>query len=116
MGRKIIRNVEIVTPQFTRPANWTPPQSAPADFEVLRKMSASALRELGLRPWGRREDADGNEIAGETLYLFPGEWYWSIPAGFEVVDIFFETEKFVPGRTDNDIRFGCLSFGILVQE
>ena len=109
--------IKIITPQFTRPSNWTPPQTAPSNFEVLHTMSKSALHELGLCAWGREEDAHGNEIPfSKMLMLFPGEWYWAIPTGFDIVTIFFKPEKFQPGITDNDIRFGCLSYGILVQE
>jgi hypothetical protein len=50
-----------------------------------------------------------------TLRLLPGEWYKQIPAGYEIADIFGEREEFAPGITDDDIRFGCLSFGILVE-
>jgi len=30
-----------------------------------------------------------------------------------VVDIFGEKEKFIKGVTDDDIRFGCLSYGFI---
>ena len=30
------------------------------------------------------------------------------------MDIFGEEEAFVPGETDDDIRFGCLAFGFCV--
>lgn len=92
-----------------------PPQrfARSAAFDALHKLPDSALRELGLRRWGQKnEHPDGSE-SGPMLWLFPGEWYSSIPQGLPIVDINFRKEKFVPGRTDNDIRFGCLSFGIL---
>ena len=37
----------------------------------------------------------------------------SIPAGTEIVDINYATEKFEPGKTDDDYRFGMLAFGVL---
>lgn len=105
-----------VTPQFTRPQGEPGPAAPPADraaFEALASLSESALRELGLRPWGRQhEHADGTE-SGPMLWLFPGEWYPKIPNGLPIVDISFDEERFALGQTDDDIRLGCLSFGIL---
>lgn len=74
-----------------------------AEFDALRGKSREQLIELGLRPW----DESG-------LLLFPVEWYPLIPAGFEVVDIFGNVERFEPGKTDDDCRFGVLAFGIVV--
>jgi hypothetical protein len=48
----------------------------------------------------------------EEVILIPGEWYRLIPDGFMVTDIFGITEPFIKGETDDDIRFGCLSYGI----
>ena len=48
----------------------------------------------------------------EDVLLFPCEWYDVIPTGYMVTDIFGEAEPFIPGKTDDDKRFGCLSFGI----
>ncbi|HWP03073.1 MAG TPA: hypothetical protein VNL96_06430 [Gemmatimonadaceae bacterium] len=74
------------------------------EFEGLRRLPQSRLKELGLRPW----DESG-------LMLFPVEWYPLIPAGFEVTDIFGEREPFVPGQTDDDCRFGVLAYGIVAR-
>jgi hypothetical protein len=111
--------VIITTPQFTRPKGDPAPAAPPADraaFEALWDLPASALLELGLRRWGRQfeDDATGTE-SGPMLWLFPGEWYSKIPAGLPIVDINFRQETFVPSETDNDIRFGCLAFGILKE-
>lgn len=80
----------------------TVPTAPPQDFEALRSMTADRLNELGMRVW----DETG-------LMLFPGEWYESIPAGYDIIDISGNKEKFEPGVTDNDVRFGCLAFGII---
>lgn len=72
------------------------------EFEGLRTKSRADLIAMGLRPW----DDSG-------LLLFPVEWYPLIPHGFEVVDIFGNTEAFGPD-TDDDCRFGVLSCGIVV--
>ena len=38
---------------------------------------------------------------------------FSLPDGYEVTDIFWEVEPFKRGQTDDDMRFGVLSFGIV---
>lgn len=118
IGAEPGEEVQISTPRFTRPEGDPPPSCPPADrpaFEALADLPESALKEMGLRAWGRQhEHADGAE-SGPMLWLFPGEWYWAIPAGTRIVSITFTQETFLPGVTDNDIRFGCLSFGILRQ-
>lgn len=54
------------------------------------------------------------KINGEDIhYLFPKEWYEIIPNGFEIINIFGNKENFVPGVTDDDIRYGCLSYGFI---
>lgn len=107
-------NVEIVTPQFERPKNDPPAACTPVDWGALQEMDASALREVGLRPWNDPKDEEDDwPHKGKVLWLLPGEWYEHIPAGFEVFDIFGGRESFVPGQTDNDIRFGCLPYGLL---
>lgn len=110
--------MKIILPQFTRPADEPDPAAPPADraaFEALSTMPDSALKELGLRPWGREFEHDDGTETGRTLWLFPGEWYSAIPAGLLLVDINFRTRVFAPGKTDNDIRFGCLAYGILQE-
>jgi hypothetical protein len=77
-------------------------------------MSIIALKELGCRVWNDPREAD-DEFDGGTLLLFPGEWYPRIPADFPIVTINGCAERFVPGVTDDDIRFGCLAYGILVR-
>jgi len=77
-----------------------------------------ALRELGLRPWNdpRNPDPEDRVFGGKILMLFPGEWYCHIPPGFGIVDISGNREQFQPGVTDDDIRIGCLAYGLLVKE
>ncbi|AGM11429.1 hypothetical protein M199_gp237 [Halogranum tailed virus 1] len=73
-------------------------------FENLEQFSEKELETLGLRCWK------------ESHYLFPHEWYDYIPEGFEVVTIMGRTEEFEQGVTDNDKRFGVLSYGIIRGE
>lgn len=47
------------------------------------------------------------------IWLIPGEWYDYIPDGYLLTDICGRQEPFKRGKTDNDIRFGCLAYGIL---
>lgn len=48
----------------------------------------------------------------ENVYLFPKEWYNIIPNGFIVTGLYGEEYPFEKGITDDDIRFGCLAYGI----
>lgn len=111
--------ISVVTPQFKRPKNWPKPEQAPLtihEFSGLSSLSDEKLLKLGLGRWGRLfEHKDGTE-SGPMLWLFPQEWYKYIPEGFEITSITFKKEKFEPGKTDDDIRFGCLSYGILKEE
>jgi hypothetical protein len=106
--------VQVTTPQFTRPKGEAGPAAPPADreaFDALRTLPETALLELGFRKWGRREDGRNREV-GPMLWLLPGEWYQAIPEGYPLTCISFREETFQLGVTDNDIRFGCLAYGI----
>lgn len=109
------------TPQFERKARDPAPGVLVPDAAVFASLATApipVLRELGLRAFGSiPEGEDGNDKPGAPiLYLFPGEWYAHIPAGFEVVDIMGNRERFEPGVSDDDIRFGCLPYGVLRTE
>lgn len=110
IGVKRGDTINIVTPQFKRPENDPPPASVPTDWTELRSMSCQALKEIGLRAWDEPKN-------GKVLMLLPGEWYTHIPIGFELECI---NGKVAPhattgkDRTDDDIRFGCLAYGIRV--
>ena len=101
--------IEIRTSQLRRSAADPWPATPPSDWAAISRMSKQALWELGLRPWNDPDEE------GMVLMLFPGLWYDAIPSGLEIVDINGERERFVRGVTDNDIRFGCLAYGILVS-
>lgn len=98
--------IKIITPQFEREDGMAPrkPQKSIEWFMSLKKKSRAQLKELGMRPWNE----DG-------LWLFPGEWYNSIPDGIEVVDISYKRKKFKNGFSDDDIRFGCLPYGFVIK-
>lgn len=114
IGASPDEEIHVTTPQFEREPGRPGPASPPTDWESLKMLDAQALKELGLRPWGCPEDSDGVERTEQgCLWLFPGEWYSTIPAGLKVVTILFEDKMFISGETDDDIRFGCLSFGFM---
>lgn len=48
----------------------------------------------------------------EDVILFPGEWYNIIPNGFKCTSLYGEESVFIKGKSDDDIRFGCLPYGI----
>jgi hypothetical protein len=86
-------------------------------YEALSYMPDPDLRELGLRKWGRKgadplED-DETKCTGQMLWLYPKEWYDRLPDGLPIVSISFQEENFKKGETDDDHRFGMLSFGFL---
>lgn len=97
--------ITITTPQFERTPNMAPvtePPKTREGFEALRSMSAEQLVALGLGSW------DGG------LFLFPGEWFEHIPPGFEIETIGGEVIPFDPDKEDDDIRFGCLAYGVRI--
>ena len=46
------------------------------------------------------------------LLLFPAEWYDYIPDGFKVIGLSGKPDLFINGFSDDDIRYGCLSYGV----
>ncbi|KKK42727.1 hypothetical protein LCGC14_3169610, partial [marine sediment metagenome] len=69
----------------------------------LKYLSHEVLLKIGLSMWEKGH------------YLYPWEWYSSIPDGFPIVDINGRTEHFRIGETENDKRFGCLPYGFLIK-
>ncbi len=60
-----------------------------------------------------RGDAPVTELPkDEDIILIPGEWYDIIPDGFTVTGLYGEQYLFSKGKSDDDIRFGCLPYGI----
>lgn len=94
--------VRCILPQFERvdgkKITYIP--TTTNELDALKKAPPDVLKDIGLCQWD------------EKIWLFPQEWYDYIPEEYEIVDIFGKTEKFQKGITDDDIRFGCLSFGL----
>jgi hypothetical protein len=100
--------LEIVTPQFERTDGLQVPVLVDFDdWGNLYKKDEATLRALGFGVWEKTEQG--------THWLFPKEWYDIIPNGYLITDIFGEQEEFRRGETDNDYRFGCLSFGFIQE-
>lgn len=117
-------DVEIVTPQFTRPPGDPEPAAPPStreEWEALSSATRQELRERGLCCWGGFfwnggwQETEEQAAATHEVWLFPGEWYSSVPEGFPIVNIFNVDGQFQRDVTDDDIRFGCLSFGVRIQ-
>lgn len=66
--------------------------------------------EEDLLTWGFRKWSLPNKH-GQVLWLFPADFYDRIQDGTTVITINHNKELFVRGKTDNDTRFGVLSFG-----
>lgn len=97
---------ELITPQFER-EDGKQPLPAPTkqeDYEDLKHCSDAQLELIGMRRW---ED---------NVWLFPGEWYSEIPEGLEITNIADRKREFRREKEDDDIRFGCLSYGIEVYD
>lgn len=99
---------EPIEPQFHRERGAPAIHPPPEPFARVDDLTYEELRSLGCRPW------DEPDSKGRVLLLFPGEWYPSIPAGYRVTVIDGRTDSFVPGETDDEIRYGCLAYGVLV--
>jgi hypothetical protein len=98
--------VRVVTPQFERTDGKTIKYfpKTEAEFDALKKAPKDILIDIGLKLWDKGH------------WLYPGEWYDFIPEGYPITDINGVTEPFRKGKTDNDIRFGCLAYGFKRDE
>ena len=105
IGAKPGEPIEFITPQFNRTDGLQVPKPL-MDFAKLPMLAEETLRAIGCQKWDEPEN-------GKVLWLYPAEWYDYIPDGTEVVDINGETKIFKRGETDNDRRFGALSYGFL---
>jgi hypothetical protein len=72
------------------------------------ELSEDELRDLGFSKWSE-EELPGVWLV--PLYLYP-----CIPDGTELTSIFGEKAVKGTDEIDNDVRFGCLAYGITVKE
>lgn len=73
----------------------------------MRKRDKAALRAMGFGPW-----ADEPDAAGNILMLIPGEWHKDLPTGLELESISGKHKTVGVDYIDDDIRYGCLAYGI----
>lgn len=101
--------VNIVTPTFDRVDGRTVSYfpKTKEEFSSLNDLSKEALTKIGCLVFD----------VGETWihWLYPYEWYRFIPEGLEIITISNKTEYFKRGVTDDDIRYGALSYGFIQQ-
>lgn len=97
--------INFITPQFERTDGRTVSYlpKTPEEYEAIKLMEPDNLKKVGCQIW--------EEENGVTHWLYPSEWYDSIPNGTEIISICGNAEKFEHGKTDNDIRFGALAYG-----
>jgi hypothetical protein len=107
IGLKPGEKLEIKTPQFERTDGVQVPVTdfSKLDWESLPMRGEATLKALGLGIWDKEDDY--------THWLYPKEWYTLIPDGLAITSINGDNETFVRGETDDDYRFGCLSFGFI---
>lgn len=74
------------------------------NLDELKECDGVTLRDFGLKVWGNLDDKT-------DLWVFPVWMYEMVPDGYKVTDIFGDEEEFKHGKTDDDQRMGCLSFG-----
>ena len=103
LGLKKGGSLEIVTPQFERTdglkIKYIP--KGVEEFDYLKTLPDETLRVMGVQLWSK----------ANRVWLYPKEWYDSIPDGYEIITINGVVKRFEPGKTNNDPRFGALSYG-----
>jgi len=104
LGLKEGETLSVITPQFDRTDGLQVPKPL-IDFRELPSLSEETLKAIGCQKW---DEADKD---GFVTWLYPAEWYDHIPNGTPIVSIFGKAEIFTHGKTDDDRRFGALSFG-----
>lgn len=124
---------DIVTPQFERTDKKViKPPSSVDSFNKIVSSSALVLKQEGFGLWDSmnriiEENIENAKISifhkndsipltllekDENIFLFPKEWYNIIPEGFIVTGLYGEKYAFEKAIASDDIRFGCLAFGI----
>lgn len=71
------------------------------------KLTVEEAKELRMKRW----DDEMPDLWLFPLYLVP-----IIPEGLEITYISGEKGVYKPGEMDNDIRFGCVAYGIEIKE
>ncbi len=105
VGAKEGEAINILTPQFERiePRKIVFIPTGRKEFNMMQHLPEKELLEMGVGIWEKEN--------GYVHYLYPGEWYESIPEGYGVLTISGKVKEFHKATSDNDIRFGCLPYG-----
>ena len=77
------------------------------DFEVLKTETIQQLQRRGFGLW--------DTTSGLALMLVPGSWYNLIENGTNFVTVDGQPIRFNRFATSNEIRYGYLTYGILVK-
>ena len=73
------------------------------EFELLRTFDYNMLQDMGCRIW--------RHTGTVTLWLFPVEWYESIPEGMAVLTLCGDVVPFEAKKFPKDPRLGLLCIG-----
>lgn len=101
VGLKPGETLVLSGPQFERTDGVVPIANPSQLFGLLHAMQEKTLRAIGMQPWDGR------------LWLFPYQWFPSIPDGLPVECIDGKKLKWNHETCDNDMRFGALAYGIV---
>ena len=137
LNENIGKEIEIVSSPHERTEKLEfdyVPETSEEFNGIVNKAPWDILKGLGFRKWDTMNNLIKEHIENSTgssecvsdhqdcpsellkkdkmVILFPGEWYNIIPEGFEVTGLYGETYKFEKESSDDDIRFGCLPYGI----
>ena len=74
------------------------------------KLTVEEAKELRFKRWSSEPEDPQN------LWLFPLYLVPIIPEGLEITFISGEKGIYKPGEMDNDIRFGCVAYGIEIKQ
>ena len=125
LGFKQGDTINIQTPHFHRDSpieiNLIPYTKEELEL-VIQTASKENLKKMGIGIWDSYEQVMLEEgkspylKEGEYHYLFPGEWFKHLPDGFIVIGLNGEQYPFDKTTSDDDIRYGCLSYGFIRKE
>ena len=73
----------------------------------FKKITVEEAKELRFQRWSEEQP---------NLWLFPLYLVPIIPEGLEVTFITGEKAKYEKDKMDNDIRFGCVAYGIEIKD
>jgi len=101
--------IQFVSPQFDRTDDIVPqviPDTKLA-WNLIHTLPSDELHKLGCQKWDYYENGE------KILWLYPKEWFDSIPDGLPITTINKEHKQFNKAEMSDDTRFGALAFGFL---